>query len=111
MQCFAAPQRLELRVAERQRLGHRPALPAQRDSAGVARQAVEIGAEETREAFEPVESTAAIEGLGIELQRGPRGVAAGAAERVLLQMRGVRRAVSAEEELRAARGRRGNQRA
>ena len=63
------------------------------------------------EAFQAVERAGALEGLGIELDRRQRGVAAGAGRGVLLQVRRVRRAVGAEEELRAARGGRGHQRA
>ena len=95
-------QRLELRLAEGQHLGHGPVLAPQRHRAGVARQAVEVGAVEAGEAFEPVERAGGVEGLGVELERVQRGVAAGAAAGVLLQRRGVRRAVGAEEEARAA---------
>ena len=109
-QRFAAAQRLEFRLAEGQRLGHRPGLAPQRDGAGVARQAVEVGAVEAGEGFEPVERAGRVEGLGVQLERAERRVAAGAAAGVLLQVRGVRRAVGAEEEASAAGGRRLDQR-
>src|SRR5205085_10682739 len=106
----AAAQRLELRVAERDRLGHRPGLLAQRDGAGVARHVVEVGAMEAGEALQAVERAGALEGLGVQLERVQRGVAAGAAARVLLQVRDMRRAIGAEEEAVAAGGGRAHQR-
>src|SRR6218665_1507096 len=54
---------------------------------------VGVGAGETGKAFEPPERAGLVESLGIQLDGGMGGVAAGAAGGVLLQVRGVRRAV------------------
>ena len=52
---------------------------SRRDRAVVARQAVELGAEVAREALQLVERAGFLERLGVELDRGVRGVDAGAA--------------------------------
>ena len=49
--------------------------------AAVARQAVEVGAVEAGEAFQLVQRAGIVEGLGVQLHRRMRGVAAGAAQR------------------------------
>ena len=54
---------------------------------------------QTGEALELVERAHAIEGLGIHLDRGMRGVATGATSGMLLQVRGMRCAICAQEEL------------
>src|ERR1019366_10485675 len=78
--------------------------------ARIARQAMEGRAVETGERFELVERARGVERLGVELERAEGGIAAGTAARVLLERRSVRRAVGAEEEAFAARGRRRHQR-
>ena len=77
----------------------------------VRRQAVEGRAGAARELLEPVERAGRLERLGVQLERAERGVAAGAAARVLLQRGRMRRAVGAEEEAPASRRRRGDERA
>ena len=68
MQRLAAAQRLQFRRAKGQAVGQRPVLAAQRDAAGVARQAVEIGAVKAGEAFELVQRAGGVEGLRVQLQ-------------------------------------------
>ena len=78
-------------------LGRGPRGFFQRHRAAVARQTIKVSPIETGEGLELVQGIGGLEGLGIELQRGMRGVTAGAAGGVLLQMRRVRRAVGAQE--------------
>ena len=61
-------------------------------------------------ALQLVQRASGLEGLGVQLQRGRRGVTARAADRLFLQRRRMRRAVGAEEKAVAARCGRGHQR-
>ena len=100
---LAAAQRLELGLAERQRLGQGPGLASQRDRAVVARQAVEVGAVEAGEALEPVERAGRVEGLGVQLERAAARCSSRRSRVACsFSVRGMRRAVGAEEERRAA---------
>ena len=65
---------------------------------------------ETGKAFQLVQRAGSVKGLGVQLQRTERGVAAGAATGVLFELRRVRRAVGAEEKPRRAAGGRLHQR-
>ena len=78
----------------------------QGDALLVGRQAVEARAVQRGEGLEPVERVLLGEDLGIDLHRHRRVEDAGAAAGAFLGVGGVRRGVGAEEELRAARGRR-----
>ena len=59
---------------------------------------------EAGKAFQLIQSTRSLEGGGVQLQRGVRRVAAGAAAGVFFQVRGVWGAVGAQEEFVAAAG-------
>src|SRR5690606_2893252 len=78
-QGFAGAQRHQAVFAERQFGGRLPVLAHQGDAVGVARQAVEIGTELAGEALQPVQCVARFERLGVQLDGGVGGVAAGAA--------------------------------
>src|SRR6218665_1114214 len=72
-QGFARAQWLEPGGAKSKAVRGRPGFAAQRDAAGVARQAVEVGAVETGKAFEPPERAGLVESLGIQLDGGMGG--------------------------------------
>src|SRR6056297_3572025 len=85
------------------RVGDRVAL-AQRDPRLVRGQAVEGGAVERGEAFEPVKRALFLEDMSEDRERVGRGEAARAAAGAFLPRIGLRRAVGAEEEARIPRG-------
>ena len=87
-QRLARAQRLELGLAENEAVGRRP---ASRRSVicPVARQAVEGRAVEAGKALQPSSAPALSKAPGVHLDGGVRGVAAGAARGVFLQVRGV----------------------
>ena len=76
-----------MRFAERHRLRQRPGLALQGQGAGVARQAVEVGAVEAGESFQSLQRTGGVEDLGVELERAVCGIAARAAAGVFLEVR------------------------
>src|SRR5690606_32785470 len=89
---------------------HLPGLTHQLDLLDVARQTIEVSAEEAGEALQALERSRLLERLRVERERRVGGVdARAAAGRVLGPLR-VRRAVRSEEEPRAAGGGRLNQR-
>jgi hypothetical protein len=63
--------------AQRLHGGYRPGFALERDARGVARQAIEVRAELAGEAFEFVQLACRIENVGIQFQRGVRGVETG----------------------------------
>ena len=90
--------------AEFDAVRHLPAFLAQRDLAGVARQAVIIRTMKAGEAFQFVQCVQLFERFGIQFDRGVGGVDAGAAAGGFLGVLRVRRAVGAEKEFRVAAG-------
>ena len=98
-QRFTSAQRLELGIAKVKALWWRPALALQGDGAGVARQAIEIGAMKTGKSLQLVQRPDRIKGLRIQLHRGVCRVATGAARGIFFQLGGVRRTVGAQKEL------------
>src|SRR5580765_1484922 len=106
---LAATQRLQLGVAEGQRLRQGPGELLQRHRRLVRRHAIEGRAGAARELLEAVERAGRLEGFRVQLEGAESGVAAGAAARVLLESGGMRCAVGAEEEAPASRRRRGDE--
>src|SRR6185369_8140110 len=94
---LAAAQRLQLGLAEWQRLRHRPGELLQRHGRLVRRHAVEGRAGTAGELLEAVERARRLERLGVQLEGAESGVAAGAATRMLLERSRMRCAVGAEE--------------
>src|SRR5665213_2260811 len=101
-QRVAGGERHDAVGAQRALRRHLPVLPSQRDRVGIARQPVEIGALEAREALEPAERAGGVEHFRIELERRGRRIAAGASAGALFRVSRMGRAVGAEEELRIA---------
>src|SRR5471032_2076268 len=93
---FSTTQRHDFILARHEFRWQRPGFATQRHALRRARQTVEVGAVETREAFEPVQRASLVEGFRIELQRVQRRVTTRTAARVLLQPLRMRRAVRAE---------------
>src|SRR4051794_15187705 len=87
---LARAQRLQLGLAKRQHLGQRPGDLVRGALRRVGRQAVEGRTGEARKLLEPLERAGRLERLGVQLERAERGIAAGAAARVLLQRGSVR---------------------
>ena len=107
---FTAPQRHDFRVTCQEFGGQRPRFAPQRHRFLVARQTVEIGAEEARESFQLVERAGFFEGFGVELDaRAARCSSRRSRTRAPSALR-MRRAVRAEEKARVAAGRRLDQR-
>ena len=110
MDTLAGAHRHHAAVRERVAGGHLPVLFAQRDGAGIARQAVKIGAKETGEALQFVQRPGAFEGFRVQFQGGVGGVQAGAAAGAFLGGALVRGAVGTQEQPRVATGGRLQQR-
>src|SRR3989338_7621304 len=97
---FTGTQRHQAVFSKCEALLNLPAFLAQRDLAGVARQAVEVRAVKAGKPFQPVQRAKLFKGFGVQLEGGVRGVDAGAAAGGFLGVLRVRRAVGAEEKFR-----------
>src|SRR5690606_25486890 len=94
---FVGAERYEFGAGFAERHARRwcPRFTAQRDSAGVARQSVEVRAETACEAVEPVECVHCIERFRVQFQRGMGGETARATASGFLGVYRVRRTVGA----------------